>query len=76
VLSLGGGLNSSTHGIESRHAHREGSHPVSIPTCKTATPGILFTEGCPSYVKADYLVINGMCDYSEGAQANGPGPCD
>lgn len=50
---------------------------TGTPTCKGATPGILFSSGtCPSYVKAENLVINGTCYFSSGTAATGPGPCD
>lgn len=49
---------------------------TGIPTCKSATPAIGFTEGCPSYVKGQYLVYNGTCEFEVAVQAQGPGPCD
>jgi len=45
-------------------------------TCKGATPALSFTEGCPSYVKAQYLVVNGTCDFSLVFSATGPGVCN
>jgi hypothetical protein len=45
------------------------------PTCKSATPALSFTMGCPKYVKASYWVYNGTCVFAEVFTASGPGPC-
>jgi hypothetical protein len=46
------------------------------PTCTAATPGILVSPGCPTFVKVDYVSLNGSCKVSAGKAATGPGPCD
>jgi hypothetical protein len=49
---------------------------TGTPTCKGALLGIVFSEGCPDYVKAEYLVVGGTCDLGVAASATGPGICD
>lgn len=46
------------------------------PTCKSATPGITFVPSCPSYMLAQYLVVNGTCEFALGTAATGPGECN
>jgi hypothetical protein len=47
------------------------------PTCPAALPNILFAFGCPNYVQAAYLVVNGACIAPGLERAkSGPAPCD
>jgi hypothetical protein len=48
---------------------------TGTPTCKSATPALALVPGCPSYVKADYAVWDGTCEFGIVQTASGPGPC-
>jgi hypothetical protein len=48
---------------------------VGTPTCIHGY-GIIFTIGCPSYTRIDWLVVEGACIVSVAEAASGPGPCD
>lgn len=46
-------------------------------TCKQGTPGVHFSEGCPSYLHSKFLVIDNACIGTPfDAVASGPGPCN
>lgn len=47
------------------------------PTCTKMMPALSFTMGgCPGYVKAEYVVVNGQCDFAIATDAgNAGGPC-
>lgn len=49
---------------------------TGMPTCKSALLNLGFTEGCPSYVQANYLVFDGVCTLGVVSTATGPGPCN
>lgn len=50
---------------------------TGTPTC-TSSVGVLFSMGCPSYIKARSVVIGGVClpGVTVETQASGPGPCN
>jgi len=49
---------------------------TGTPTCKSALLNVGFTLGCPSYVNASYLVLDGVCTLGVVKTATGPGPCN
>lgn len=49
---------------------------TGTPTCKSAPPGITFVPSCPNYMHGHNLVVNGVCEFSLGTAATGPGPCN
>ena len=49
---------------------------TGVPTCKSATPALSFTMGCPDYVKVEYAVYNGTCEFGLVFTATKPGICN
>ncbi|HTF67110.1 MAG TPA: hypothetical protein VK638_30940 [Edaphobacter sp.] len=87
------GFISGGGGVGVRIASTYWSNPITLPTgechyanlaCATGAPtctasvGLSFTTGCPAYIRADTLVINGSCigPATLAFTASGPGPCN